>query len=117
MPCKTCPLREKCASPCESLESLLPQPDDGRAHALHRSNARDYARQLYAQMVAARVATSHRHLLRGRQRQVFDLTYNELCTEAEAGRRLHITRRVAGRHLQRARRKIWQSLRKPAAER
>lgn len=112
MPCNHCPLRDTCKSPCQTLEALLPDPDAGRVHALHRKDAWAYCKQLAAQMTAARILTSHRRKLRGRQRRVFDLTYNELLPEAAIGQRLGISRRAAGRHLQRARRNIWLALRK-----
>lgn len=112
MLCNNCPLREKCANPCDAVEALLPDADAGRIHALHRKDAWAYAKQIAAQMTAARIVTSHRQLLRGRQRQVFDLTYNEQLSEAAIGRQLGISRRVAGRHRQRARRNIWLALRK-----
>jgi RNA polymerase sigma factor (sigma-70 family) len=104
--CNDCPIRPTCHTPCAEVETLLPHEEHARIHALHRRNAADAARRLQAERDAARVMTDFRHLLRGRARQVFDLTYNDMLPQEEIATRLGITRRVVSHYLVRARDKI-----------
>ncbi len=104
--CNDCPLRPSCQIPCAEVEALLPHEEHARIHALHRRNAADAARRLQAERDAARTLTDFRHVLRGRAREVFDLTYNDTLPQDEIAERLGITRRVVSHYLVRARRKI-----------
>lgn len=104
--CTDCPIRENCTKPCADIERQLANEDHGRIHALHRKDAMQAARRLHAEIDAARELTSRRGKLRGRAREVFDLTYNEALGQQEIGERLGISRRVAGRYLERARKAL-----------
>jgi DNA-directed RNA polymerase specialized sigma subunit len=108
--CTECPLRATCQSPCPEVEQLLPDEQHGRAHALHRRNAAEAARRLEAERHAARLMTDFRHVLRGRARQVFDMTYNDMLPQDEIATRLGIARRVVSHYLVRARHKIAEHL-------
>lgn len=61
---------------------------------------------MHAELHAARVMTDYRHVLRGRAREVFDLTYNDALLQSEIAQRLGISRRVVSIYLTRARKKI-----------
>lgn len=100
--CTDCPLRETCDKPCADIERLLVNEDHARIHALHRRNALQAAQRLHAEIQAAREMTSGRSVLRGRAREVFDLTYNEALSQQQIAAKLGISRRVAGHYLARA---------------
>jgi RNA polymerase sigma factor (sigma-70 family) len=110
--CNDCPLREQCQAPCEAVERLLPDVDHARIHGFQRRNALQFARRMRDEIEAARLMTDWRHVLNGRMREVFDMTYNEGLKQSDIAQRLGISRRVAGRYLERARAKIQRHINK-----
>ncbi len=102
-PCTPCPRRATCTSPCAALKALLPRSDHGRIYHTQRQKCAEGLREMWLQMRAVRLLLEHRHAMRGRMRQVVDLTHNKGLTQDEIATRLRIERRTVGRYLARAR--------------
>jgi predicted DNA-binding protein (UPF0251 family) len=102
-PCTPCPQRAFCKSPCAALKALLPRSDHGRIYHTQRHKCSEGLKEMWQQMRAVRLLLEHRHAMRGRMRQVVDLTHNKGLTQDEIAARLRIERRTVGRYLARAR--------------
>lgn len=104
--CSDCPLRDRCQSPCPTVERQLPKEWQGRVEGLHRYNARASARRLAEQVRLTRIILDHRDVLGGRLRQVVNMTYDDGLSHAAIARKIGVTRRVVGTYLARAHRLI-----------
>lgn len=102
-PCVPCPHRATCAKPCAAVKALLPRADHGRIYHTQRHKCAEGLKEMWHQMRAVRLLLEHRHAMRGRMRQVVDLTHNQGLTQEEIAKRLRIERRTVGRYLARAR--------------
>jgi hypothetical protein len=101
-PCVVCPVRADCQQVCPGVAGLLPPEDRGRVAGLARRNALYYARRLERRRSYTRFLLDWRHLLCGRQRQVFDLRYNDALSLSEIAARLGVTPSSARVYLRRA---------------
>lgn len=104
--CNQCPLKPRCQAPCPAIEQQLPAPDRGVLHALRRKGGFRAARRIRQRMRETRIMLEHRDQLKGLQRVVFDLTYNEGLGQREIAQRLGIHRRTVGSALEAARRRL-----------
>ena len=85
---------------------MLPGINKGAVAGLEHRDPLRAARRLHALMREARFLTDHRDRLQGRQRLVFDLTYNEGLSQREIARLLGVHTRSVGFMLARARKQI-----------
>ena len=104
--CNNCPLKPRCTAPCAAVNELLPAPERGVLHALRRKGGFRAARRIRQRMRETRIMLEHRDQLKGLQRVVFDLTYNEGLGQREIAQRLGIHRRTVGSALEAARRRL-----------
>lgn len=99
--CRSCPKFTNCETPCDVVEGLMPPEVPTSVLRPQGDYAGTVSDFLTERMFVAAVL-SYRHLLRGRQRQVIDLKFNEGLTMREAGERLGIGTRTACTYLHRA---------------
>ena len=104
--CTKCPRRPVCTEPCRELEALLPSADAGRDWNLEAADAKARAAKTVANMLAVRAMLDWRHVLSGRQREAFDLYFNDGLSQEEIALRMGLQRVTVDRLLQRARRRM-----------
>ncbi|MCC6575645.1 MAG: hypothetical protein IT462_17835 [Planctomycetes bacterium] len=102
MECTHCPLRASCQAPCAAIEAQLPQDWFGDWPQLRRFVRGRFLQNLLAQRRAVALMIEHREILKGRLRQVFDMTHNEGLSQAQISRQLGVQRRVVTTYLKRA---------------
>jgi len=104
--CETCPLRISCKKICPEVKRQLPSMGQGRLTRAYGGAASEFLRRLLQRRAEVRAMLDHRQGLRGRLKQVIELKYVAGLSQAQIGQRLCITRRVAGRYLERAHRML-----------
>ena len=107
MVCRNCPRRERCSRICPEVEKLLPSMDAGRLN--HGRLKKEELLRMIREIVSTRRMIAARDRLSGRQREVFDLYYNEGLTQREIAKRLGIAQKNVCTYMQRARRTIARS--------
>ncbi|RKY19670.1 MAG: hypothetical protein DRP63_00230 [Planctomycetota bacterium] len=104
MPCYNCPKRDICTQPCEELEKELPSMEHGKLHG-GKIKAKDL-QELVRRMAVVKTVLDYRDRLKGRQKQVIDLYFNDGLTQREIGKRLGIAQKNVCEYMKRAFRKI-----------
>lgn len=102
MECTGCPLRDACKAPCKAVEKILPQMWHGDLPQVRRADSRSYLRRMMTERVAVRAMLEHREVLKGRVREIFDLTINDALSQEEIALRMGLARRVVSTYLKRA---------------
>ncbi|MDC1142192.1 sigma factor-like helix-turn-helix DNA-binding protein [Planctomycetota bacterium] len=104
MDCTGCPKRTHCQRPCAKINEQLPSllSKSSIPGSVYQFKLRQLPR-LQLERNAMFEMLEHRHKLKGRQRQVFRLYYNQGLTTREIGRRLGVDQRSAAEYLKRAR--------------
>lgn len=101
--CTHCPRRDGCISLCRSMERQLPREEHARLHGLHRAGqGAAWLQRLKEQRERVAMLLDWRHELRGRMREVVQMTYNDGLSQGEIARRLGIGERAVGQYLARA---------------
>src|SRR5262245_30173842 len=111
MVCKDCPLRAICKAPCSDVERLLPKDWTAEMSRQRSTRRQAFFRRLLRERRDVRLMLEYRHLLSGRQREIFDLKYNEGLTQLEIAELLGLYPRVVGTYLDRAYRVIAKAMR------
>lgn len=101
--CTHCPRRATCVNPCRAMERQLPREEHARLHGLHRAGfASAWLQRLQDQREKVALLLDWRHAMKGRMRDVVQLTYNEGLSQGEIAKRLGIGERAVGQYLRRA---------------
>ncbi len=104
MLCSNCPIRDNCTQPCEELEKELPSMEHGKLHG-GKIKAKDL-KELVRRMATVKTILDYRDRLKGRQKQVIDLYFNDGLTQREIGKKLGIAQKNVCEYMKRAFRKI-----------
>ncbi len=100
--CNDCPLRETCTRPCAEIEAQLPDPDEARMIMSSRRARRNFVTMRQNLTIARRHVSS----LRGRERRVFTMMYEEGLAPSEVARSMKLSRaRVSEIH-----RNLWRTI-------
>lgn len=102
MNCTSCPLRDCCTTPCKAIEQQLPPDWQGDLPQFRRANRRAFFFKFAGNRRDVKIMLEHRDILRGRQREIFDLIHNEGLTHDEIAKRLSVRRRVVTTYINRA---------------
>lgn len=104
MDCSGCPKYEHCSSICEKIEKLLPSMERGKLHG-GKIKTEDL-KELVRRIAMVRTILDYRGKLKGRQKQVVDMYYNDGLTQSEIAKRLGIAQKNVCEYMKRALRKI-----------
>ena len=103
--CKTCPIRDRCKTICETIERLLPSIEQGRV------DYEDLPR-IYEGKMVTNLILDNEDLLAPRQQDVVRRYYRESIKQADIGKALGITQQAVAAALKSVRTKFMRMYRK-----
>lgn len=103
--CRTCDIRERCRTICETIGALLPSMEQGRV---------DYEDlpHIYEGKVVTNLILDNEDLLAPRQREIVRLYYRETMKQADIGSTLDITQQAVAAALKAVRMRFMRMYRK-----
>lgn len=103
--CRTCDIRERCRTICETIGALLPSMEQGRV------DYEDLPR-IYEGKVVTNLILDNEDLLAPRQREIVRLYYRETMKQADIGSALDITQQAVAAALKAVRMRFMRMYRK-----
>ncbi len=103
--CRTCDIRERCRTICETIGALLPSMEQGRV------DYEDLPR-IYEGKVVTNLILDNEDLLAPRQREIVRLYYRETMKQADIGSVLNITQQAVAAALKAVRMRFMRMYRK-----
>ncbi len=103
--CKTCDIRERCRTICETIGALLPSMEQGRV------DYEDLPR-IYEGKVVTNLILDNEDLLAPRQQEIVRLYYRETMKQADIGSTLDITQQAVAAALKAVRMRFMRMYRK-----
>jgi DNA-directed RNA polymerase specialized sigma subunit len=87
--------------PCKKLLAKLPHPDEGKIY-FNTHDAQEALRKISDRMEIRNRILSARHVLRGRQKKIFNLHFNDALSNRQIVSRLKIAESTVRYHMLRA---------------
>ncbi|RKY27485.1 MAG: hypothetical protein DRP79_03265 [Planctomycetota bacterium] len=103
--CKTCPIRDRCKTICETIERLLPSMEQGRV------DYEDLPR-IYEGKMVTNLILDNEDLLSPRQQDIVRLYYRESMKQVDIGKALGITQQAVAAALKSVRTRFMRMYRK-----